>query len=57
MGHENKVYLTTAKYNNMNRTQPHHFLHQLICNTLCCKANVVKGEINGSGVGLAWSCG
>ncbi len=40
----------------MNRTQPHHFLHQLICNTLRCKANVVKGEINGMGVRLARSC-
>ncbi len=55
MGHENKVYLTTAKYNNMNRTQPHHFLHQLIGNTLRSKANVVKGEINGIWVGLALS--
>ncbi len=55
MGHENKVYLTTAKYNNMNRTQPHPFLHHLICNALRWRANLINGEINGIGVGVAWS--
>jgi len=54
IGHENKVYLTTAKYNNMNRTQPHHFLYQLIGNILRCKANVAKGELRGIRVGVAW---
>ncbi len=53
--HENKVHLTTAKYNNMNSTQHYHYLHYLICNTLRFATNVVKGEINGVGVRLARS--
>jgi len=54
--YQNRVYLTTAKYNNMNSTQHYHYLHYLICNTLRFATNVVKVEINVVGVRLARSC-
>jgi len=39
----------------MDRTQIYNFLRRLIFKVLGYMRNVVKGEINGSGVGLGWS--
>jgi len=39
----------------MNSTHIHHFLRHLIFKALGYMANVVKGEINGEGEGLAGS--
>ncbi len=54
--HENKVHLTTAKYNNMNSTHILYFLRHLIFRVLGYMGSEVKEGMNGSGVGLAWSC-
>ncbi len=47
--------MTTAKYHNMNLTHIPHFLHYLIFMAFGYMGSVVKGGINGVGVGLAGS--